>query len=204
MTARSGSLGAVSRAKLRSQREVVDRCGALAEEVRAGLARLPDGAEDPAVVDAVWRGEALGTLLWALGLADLPPYDAVFDHEALVGLPLESAKLRDAEEIERERDAARLWHWRARTTLIQDEPGIALPERWESFDQLVAATAMRGFEDGLLPAPMRGDFRAFGKVYRHLTPEQHGEALSIALERHQALNWLCGLGDSWDDVPLDT
>ena len=41
---------------------------------------------------------------------------------------------------------------------------------------------------------MRGDFRAYGKVYRHLSPEQHAEAHSIALERHHALNWLCGLG----------
>jgi hypothetical protein len=170
----------VPRAKLRSQREVADRCRALAEEVRAALARLPEAEDDPAVVDAVWRGEALGTLQWALGLVELPAYDTAFDHAALVETPLEGAKLRDPERIEHERDAARLWHWRAR------------------------ATAMRGYEQGLLPPPMRGDFRAFGKIYRHLTPEQHSEALSIAHERHYALNWLCGLGESWDDVPTDT
>jgi len=63
---------------------------------------------------------------------------------------------------------------------------------------------MRGFEQGLLPAPMRGDFRAYGKVYRHLSPEQHAEAHSIASERQHALGWLCGEGDGWDDVLLDT
>ena len=42
------------------------------------------------------------------------------------------------------------------------------------------------------------------KVYRHLAPEQHAEAHSLAVERHHALNWLCGAGESWDDVPLDT
>jgi hypothetical protein len=63
---------------------------------------------------------------------------------------------------------------------------------------------MRGYEQGLLPAPMRGDFRAYGKVYRHLSREQHAEAHSVALERHHALNWLVGEGTSWDDVPLDT
>jgi hypothetical protein len=51
---------------------------------------------------------------------------------------------------------------------------------------------------------MRGDFRAYGKVYRHLSPEQQAEALSIALERQLALAWACGLGESWNDVPLDT
>jgi hypothetical protein len=192
------------RTKVRSQRDVVDRCRELASEVSAALSRLPEGEDDPVVVDAVWRGESLGALLWTLGLAELPPYDRPFDHAALLAVPLEGARLRDAEEIQRELNAARLWHWRARTTLLQQNGSVELPERWESFDQLVAATAMRGFEQGLLPAPMRGDFRAFGKIYRHLTEEQHAEAFSIALERHHALAWAAGHGKSWDEVPLDT
>ena len=91
-----------------------------------------------------------------------------------------------------EQESARLWHWRARTTELQQQGAIDLPPRYSSFDQLVAATAMRGFEQGLLPSPLRGDFAAYGKVYRHLSPEQHAEAHSIALERHHALNWLVG------------
>jgi hypothetical protein len=195
----------VARAKPRSQREILDRCRELADEVRSGLDRASESPEDPEVVDAVWRGESLGTLLWALTLVDdVPPYDETFDHDALVGVALDDAHLREVEELEDELASARLWHWRARTASLQENGAVALPERWESFDQLVAATAMRGFEQGLLPAPMRGDFRAYGKVYRHLSPEQHAEALSIALERHHALAWACGLGESWDDVPLDT
>ena len=190
------------RRKLRSQGEVVARSRELAEELRAALARLPD--EDPAVVDAVWRGEALGTLLWALQLVELPPYDEPFEPDEVAAVELDEPKLRDAEEIELERESARLWHWRARTTDLQDREEVELPEQFATFDQLIAATAMRGFEQGVLPAPIRGDFRAYGQVYRQLTPEQHAEAHSIALERHHALNWLCGEGSSWDDVPLDT
>src|ERR687886_2390813 len=100
------------RRKLRSQGEVVERCAALRDEVRAALARLPAGAADPAVVDAVWRGEALGTLLWALQLAELPPYDQPFAAAEVVTADLDEAKLRDEEEIELERESARLWHWR--------------------------------------------------------------------------------------------
>ena len=192
----------MARRKLRPQNEVVERCRTLSEELRAALGRLP--SDDPAVVDAVWRGEGLGTLLWGLQLSELPPYDQPFDPDALVGASLEEARLRDAEEIELERESARLWLWRARTTDLQATGDVELPERYASFDQLIAATAMRGFEQGLLPAPMRGDFRAYGKVYRHLAPEQQAEAHSIALERQHALNWLAGLGGSWDDVPLDT
>jgi hypothetical protein len=190
------------RRKLRSQGEVVERSRALAGELRAALAKLP--SDDPAVVAAVWRGEALGTLLWALQLLELPAYDQPFEAEQVAAVELDEADLRDAEELELERDSARLWHWRARTTSLQAAGALELPERYATFDQLIAATAMRGYEQGVLPAPMRGDFRAYGKVYRHLSPEQHAEAHSIAVERHHALNWLCGAGETWDDVPLDT
>jgi hypothetical protein len=158
------------RRKLRPQGEVIERCAALRGELRAALDRLP--SDDPAVVDAVWRGEALGTL-------------------------------RDQDEIALEQDAARLWHWRARTTEVQAGGHVAAG-RYASFDQLIAATAMRGYEQGLLPAPLRGDFPAYGKIYRHLGPEQLAEAHSIAAERQHALNWVAGAGESWDDVPLDT
>jgi hypothetical protein len=192
----------MARRKLRSQSQVVERCRALQGEVRAALEQLP--SDEPEVVDAVWRGEALGTLLWALQLVELPPYDRPFDPHELADAELGGAGLRDEEEISLEQESARLWHWRARTTALQARGDVAPPPRYASFDQLVAATAMRGYEQGLLPAPMRGDFRAYGKVYRHLSREQHAEAHSVALERHHALNWLVGEGTSWDDVPLDT
>src|SRR4051812_13137961 len=190
------------RRKLRSQGEVVERCHALREEVRAAIGQLP--SDEPSVVDAVWRGEALGTLLWALQLAELPPYDRPFDPEDVMTADTAQGELRDGDEIALECESARLWHWRARTTELAGDGGVDLPERYASFDQLIAATAMRGYEQGLLPPPMRGDFRAFDKVYRHLSPEQHEEAHSIAVERHHALNWLVGEGADWDDVPLDT
>jgi hypothetical protein len=190
------------RRKLRSQAEVLERVRSLQEELQAALGTLP--SDDPAVVDAVWRGEAVGTLLWALQLAELPPYDRPFDPDDVAVAALEGAKLRQEDELELEQESARLWHWRARTSDLQAAGVLELPERYATFDQLIAATAMRGFEQGVLPAPIRGDFRAYDRVYRHLTPEQHGQAHSLAVERHHALNWLCGLGASWDDVPLDT
>jgi len=174
----------------------------LRDEVTRALGQLP--SHEPAVVDGIWRGEALGTLLWSLHLLELPPYDRPFDTDEVVEANPAAGELRDADELELERDAARLWHWRARTSELQASGALDLPARYSSFDQLIAATAMRGHDEGLLPPPIRGDFRAYGKVYRHLTPEQQAEAHSIAVERHQALNWLAGEGTSWADVPLDT
>jgi hypothetical protein len=190
--------------KLRSRREVVSRCAAVTALVREGLAQVPARADDPAVVEAVWQAEGLGVLLWALGRLGLPPYDLAFDHDRLLAVSIDGAALRPAAEIEHARETARLWHWRARTSALQKEGALQLPERWQSFDQLIAATVMRGHERGLLPRPLRGDFPAFGTVYRDLSPEQRTEAESIAWERHRALNWLCGLGASWDDVPTHT
>jgi hypothetical protein len=194
----------MARHKLRSQGKVVERCRAMRGELEGALARAPDAPLDPAVVDAVWRGEALGTLLWSLQLAELPAYDHPFDSETVVALDPADGSLRIADDIELELESARLWHWRARTTGLQASGTLELPARYASFDQLIAAVAMRGYEQGVLPSPMRGDFHAYGKVYRHLTSAQHAEAHSIAVERHHALNWLCGAGTDWDDVPLDT
>ena len=182
--------------KLRSNRQVVQQCAVLRGQVSAGR-ESPDA-------DAVWRGEALGTLLWALGLAELPAYDHPFATEAIAAVDAAGGRLRATPEIELELDAARLWHWRARTTLLQALGGVELPERYSTFEQLVGATAMRGYEQGLLPSPLRGDFRAFGKAYRQLSEAEHAEALSIAYERHYALAWLGGAGKTWDDVTVDT
>src|SRR3954447_10471801 len=120
------------RRKLRSQGEVVERCQALREEVRAAIGQLP--SDEPSVVDAVWRGEALGTLLWALQLAELPPYDQPFDSEEVAGIDPGAGELRDADELALERETALLWHWRARTTDLQAAGAIELPSRYANLD----------------------------------------------------------------------
>jgi hypothetical protein len=80
---------------------------------------------------------------------------------------------------------------------------VKLPARWESFDQLVAATAVRGHRLGLLPAPLRGDFPAYERDYRRLDNGQLTEAASIAWERHRAFTWLCTSAE-WDAVATHT
>jgi hypothetical protein len=169
------------------------------------VARPPSEWDAQDRLDALWRGEALGTLAWALSLVEaMPAYDTPFDHLELArDLDVAAAELRPLDELQRARATARLWHWRARTALLQHEGSLALPERWRSLDQLVAAAAMRGYEEGHLPPPARGDFAAFGTTYRRLDDEQRALAWSIASERHHALEWLCG-STPWDDTPTDT
>lgn len=156
------------------------------------------------MVDALWRGEALGTLLWALELVEMPPYDQAFASAEVVEIDPSAAELRPADQLGQEHQSARLWLWRARTGDLAESGELELPDRFSTVDQLVAATAMRGHERGVLPPPLRGDFRAFGKIYRHLSPVERAEAHAIALERHHALSWLCASGTAWESVPLDT
>src|SRR3954470_1990380 len=122
------------RRKLRSQGEVVERCHALRGEVRAAIGQLP--SDEPSVVDGVWRGEALGTLLWALQLAELPPYDQPFDSRAVAEVDPAEGSLRGREECDLDLEAPRLWHWRARTAGLQADGSLELPSRYATFDQL--------------------------------------------------------------------
>ena len=191
----------MARARLRSRRQVVERCRALAELVGPSLPRRNGASER---LEALWQGEGLGVLLWAFALAELPAYDRPFPHAALVRLDPGEARLRPAEEIADAREGARLWLWRARTADVVEDGTAPLPAPWESFDQLVAATAMRGHEQGVLPAPFRGDFPAFGTAYRSLDSDQRTEALAIAWERCRAFEWLLGAGPGWDEVVVDT
>ena len=129
-----------------------------------------------AVVDAVWQSEALGTLLWALQLLELPPYDRPFDPDEVVDANAAAGELRDPEELELERESARLWHWRARTTELQASGTLQLPARYSSFDQLIAATAMRGHDEGLSPSRSAATFartaRSTATCRRSSTPRR--------------------------------
>ena len=186
----------------RSRDEVVDRCRTLRVRALDGRARLAGGGFDPDAVEAAWCAEALGTLLWALALVDLPDYDTSFGR-AVLGARPEEGELRHDSELERAHETARLWHWRARTAELEADGALEPTAPYASVAQLVAATAMRGHEGGLLPEPYRGDLPAFGTTYALLGAEQLGNALSIACERHRALSWLTS-GDAWAEVVLDT
>lgn len=183
---------------------MIERIQALSQPLRIAVALLPEDADNPAVVEAVWQAEGLGVLLWVLGLVELEPFDRPFDPEWLLATPTAHATMRAKAEIEHAREAARLWHWRVRTEALRSGEAVELPASWDSFEQLIAVAAMRGYERGLLPSPLRGDFPAFGTGYRELSPNQRAEVHSIAYERHRALNWVCGVGRGWAETPTST
>jgi hypothetical protein len=170
--------------------------------------------------NSIWRSESVAVLMWALGMINqLAHYDTQPDTELLNQIPyqgipdfIEHAKLRPSTDISKMRDVAELWHWRSRTRQLvelghefkADPDSIAAGIR--SFDDIVRRSAEWAARDGVIPPPINGDFPVKGKAYRDLTDEEWSEVRSITMERHFALNWLCGYapGNRWDETPTDT
>jgi hypothetical protein len=175
----------------------------------------------------LWQIEGAACIAWALRL--LPriwPMDEQFDgnlDEASLGAPerrlIETASLRPMEEIQAACDRVKLWRWRARQGALEQD-GYTWPPKdassemagdlrskgLDTLDGIVRATARSLHKQGILEETIDEDFIARGKPYRALSNEEASEMRSIAMERHEALNWLCGLapGNDWDAVPTDT
>jgi hypothetical protein len=167
------------------------------------------------LIDASWRNESLGVMLWAIGRLDsLTAYDCGITLESTMSaLPLggeasifvHEAELRPGVEISHARDVAELWHWRCRT---QDliEGRLDMPEGWdaERLYEVVQETTRSALQLGELESTIDGDFCAFGKAFADLDEAENRTIVSITMERHYALNWLCGYAENWDEVPTDT
>lgn len=146
-----------------------------------------------------WRCESLGMVLWAMEVIEVPYYDTQFNAEALLE-PLDlmsptidyiwQASLREAHVIYEARDLARNWYHRAQFTQ-QDN-------KTERIQELAHAM----YSAGNLPDVIDDDFPVLGKAYHQLTDREYQTISSIAKERYYALQWLCGEGDDWDDVPI--
>jgi Domain of unknown function (DUF4272) len=165
-------------------------------------------------IDASWRTESIVCLLWALGyISEVPPFDVQVNPELTNKLPTEplevlvkKATLRPRESIEKQRDLAELWHWRSRTRQLQESGyNFKFPDGM-TIEKVLRVTSAEAATNGDIPNPIGDDFPAFGKAYRDLTNDEYSQATSIAVERHHAFNWLCGLapGNRWAETPTDT
>ncbi|HEY6300305.1 MAG TPA: DUF4272 domain-containing protein [Candidatus Binatus sp.] len=171
-------------------------------------------------LDGMWRLEAAQVLMWALRLvAQLPEPDA----QSEIDLPkleilkrptsfLDSAALRIQSEIARARNLAELWHWRSRTEELIREgrpfpAGEAMHQQGlRSYQDIVRRAAIAAHESGDIHFLVGDDFGVKGKSYAELSPGEWSEVRSISVERHFALNWLCGYSpnNEWDQTPTDT
>ena len=166
---------------------------------------------DQQYIDSAWATESVGCCVWALGLTpELTPYDnqaatSVLEMVPKVDLP--APQLRSSAVLEHARAVAELWHWRSRTRQLVESGDPLPPISGDlSLDDIVRMTAEKAAEAGDIPSTVNGDFPAHGKAYRDLSADEYASVSSIALERHRALNWICGRApeNQWDETPTDT
>lgn len=172
------------------------------------------------LMNANWRMEAAIVLMWALNLVDkFPDFNEQANPELLKLVETRKIKLfsnkltlRPNFEIRKMRDIIETWHWRVNTRrLIENnydfQPDMKMREAGiNSLDDIVQMTAKSAFSNGELDEIIDNDFAFKGKPFRELNEEDFNEATSIIIERHYALNWLCGLAprNKWDETPTDT
>lgn len=154
--------------------------------------------------------EAFATIAWALGLIeDLPDVGhASFGH-ILATIPspwdkpalwIASRALRPTEEIMRRREQAEIWEWR-----LAIEPQRRLLDGLEltELQQTIRDVVREATAEGLLKSGREGDVSFAGESLARLDADQLVEYQHLAQDRLRALNWLCGHGRDWDEVPLD-
>ncbi len=176
--------------------------------LEARLGYLSEGERDRLIFSL----ESALPLAWSLGLVEHSPAfpTPIEGRDLLPSLPepgQDVAKFRQQGELVGEEDAAaerelaEIWLWRLSIERERrDEAAAGKLELqnviFETIDEVLDA----GYE--LVTAP-DGDFSLNGTSVRDLRPDQIDFAAMIAEARLHALNWLCGYGASWDDVPLE-
>jgi len=178
-----------------------DLCADEREVILAAIGGCPT----PSFIDATWRAEALGVLLWSLGAIDsLPPFDTKFDIDELLdrapGLAevqsfVDRAELRRQGEIADAEERASHWLWRLRS----------MPHYGKSLMSPTVRQANAGYADNWPDDVAEGDLAAFGgPVFRLDLDSSELRALrSIVEERCRALRWLAR-GGSWEDVDMSS
>ena len=169
---------------------------------------------------ACWRMECVGVLMWSLCLLETwPRIDEQMNPDYLKSVPIAKVGLfskcpdfRPQIEISAKRDLIEFWHWRVRTRQLIEQGYSFKPDEnmikagFHSLDDIVRSSAKAAYKDGALPEIIDDDFVFLGKPFRSLTVEEYQMATSIIMERHFALNWLCGMApaNKWDETPTET
>jgi hypothetical protein len=160
---------------------------------------------------ATWNAEALLALGWAGGLLpELPdPVEAGDPRAVLIAVPapwdspaawIVSFEVRNEAEVARERERAEVWLWRAE---IEEERRPVSGRRLVELETDLRDVVRESVASGLLPRDSREDFPVGSAPFRSLDTDRIDLIAGIAAVRLHALNWLCGFGTSWGNVPLD-
>ena len=164
-------------------------------------------ADKQQTIDSSWRVEGATVLAWALGwIPEIPLHDEASD--LLIIAPdhpypgdsespaLKEPKLaRRLEELYWAQRRMLAIHWRTRQMMVE-----TTPVDWISFAE---DNWFGGFDPVGLPS-LEGDLAISGAPAFRADPDRLAEARSIAMERHQAMNWLIGHDPIYSLVDVST
>lgn len=160
--------------------------------------------EEQLAVNAFWRSEGLGVLAWALG-TELDPHDRNVDAAGLSGalgfldteLPehVTDPYLRDPEELEWMAKRLLGIHWRLRQFSIKPE---SMDFKAFSEDCWFGSFDLEGIDLA------DSDLAIGGTPIADCDPEIIDRCQSVALERHQAINWLLGYDPTYSEADTST
>jgi hypothetical protein len=168
----------------------------------------PLGSWSRIVIENVsWRFEALGIVLWSMSMLDsIPPYDQPFSFGlsqsgalAPVSDFLESAVLRDRDELMRAFLVGDVWYWRARIAFAIRQ-GVP-PPQGKSYREMIKEMAWRAYEANEIARPVEDDFPLSGRAYAQLSDSDLYRAQRIAFDRFATLNWMFGNTTGWEESP---
>jgi hypothetical protein len=155
--------------------------------------------------NAAWRIEGLTMLAWALRVAELPAHDQLSGPEPAVimrwlfaeALPAAATapSLRPASELEAMQKHLLGVHWRLRDFGLQ-----RCAMDFEAFSR----KCWFGTFDLMGLRLIEGDLAIGDSPIHRASDEDLSLVNSIARERHQAINWLCGEARAYDDVDTST
>ena len=146
------------------------------------------------------------TIGWCIGAfaRDLPLVsDGVPEREILAWVPAPWTQLRSRVRLVRTRSEEELARERERWELIVWRMSLfGEPENKEDDESALREVVAELREIGLVKC-VGGDFATEeGIPFRELDSSQREQLDVEATLRLQALNWVCGFGEVWDDVPL--
>ena len=174
------------------------------------LFKEPVGSVDEGDVrELSFSMESAAMLAWSLRIVAIDlGLPAISDGGALLAaLPgpgddvsgfLNNAQLRDLEEIAEAREITEIWWWRFDAEV--DREILSQSER-EELDDTILVTTEEAMTAGYLQEAVGGDFAIDGAKVRDLDEETLDDYWWSTQRRAKALNWLCGYGTTWDDVP---
>lgn len=177
---------------------------------RAFFMRPPDRPEPEGGLDVALSAESLVTIAWAIGLLPSLSEEHLAELSSLVEeipgpwettAPWIAAQTRRPEgEIARMREFQEIWNWRYEIELDRrSAEGNELREI-ESVIQEVTHDAIAA---ELLFPGQNGGFTVNGVAVTAMASPEIADLQLLTQERLIALNWICGFGDGWDNVPVD-